>query len=40
LSAAPAWIEPDTMPMGNEFRLIEGKQSIHSHTMTADVKES
>ncbi|MCH4184908.1 MAG: molybdopterin-dependent oxidoreductase [Eggerthellaceae bacterium] len=39
LSAVPAWIEPDTMPMGNEFRLIEGKQSIHSHTMTADVKD-
>ncbi len=27
------------MPMGNEFRLIEGKQSIHSHTMTADIKD-
>lgn len=36
LSAAPAWIEPKVMPIGNEMRLIEGKQSIHSHTMTAD----
>lgn len=36
LSAAPAWIEPLKMPEGNQLRLIEGKQSIHSHTMTAN----
>lgn len=35
-TAAPSWIEPQTMPMGNELRLIEAKQPIHSHTMTAN----
>ncbi len=39
LSAAPEWIEPLTEPLGNELRLIEGKQAIHSHTMTADNEE-
>lgn len=34
--AVPSWIEPDVMPMGNELRLIEAKQPIHSHTMTAN----
>ena len=25
------------MPMGNEFRLIGGKQAIHTHTQTANI---
>lgn len=38
-TAAPTWVEPAVMPSGgNEFRLITGKQSIHSHTMTANCK--
>lgn len=38
-SAAPAWIAPASSPSGdNEFRLITGKQAIHSHTMTANCK--
>lgn len=36
LSAAPSWIEPEVMPMGDELRLIDAKQAIHSHTMTAN----
>lgn len=36
LTAAPSWIEPEVMPYGNELRLIEAKQPIHSHTMTAN----
>lgn len=34
------WIEPKFMPDPNkedEFRLIAGKQSIHSHTMTTNI---
>lgn len=38
-TAAPSWVEPAVVPAGgNEFRLITGKQSIHSHTMTANCK--
>jgi thiosulfate reductase/polysulfide reductase chain A len=31
------WIEPKVMPDKGEFRLIGGKQSIHSHTMTTSI---
>ncbi len=38
LSRTPVWVEPQTMPMGNELRLIGGKQAIHSHTQTANIE--
>ena len=34
--ASPGWLEPQVMPMGTEFRLIGGKQAIHTHTQTAN----
>ena len=37
--ASPGWLEPMVMPMGNEFRLIGGKQAIHTHTQTANNEE-
>lgn len=39
LSASPVWVEPLTMPMGNELRLIGGKQAIHSHTQTTNIED-
>lgn len=39
LSATPVWVEPAVMPMGNELRLIGGKQAIHSHTQTANIED-
>lgn len=39
LSASPVWVEPLTMPVGNDFRLIGGKQAIHSHTQTANIED-
>ncbi len=39
LSAAPVWVEPAVMPMGDELRLIGGKQAIHSHTQTANIED-
>ena len=27
------------MPMGDELRLIGGKQAIHSHTQTANIED-
>lgn len=35
----PTWIEPMVMPSGNNFRLIGGKQSIHSHGQTTDIAD-
>ena len=36
-SAAPVWVAPAVVPAGgSQFRLITGKQAIHSHTMTAN----
>jgi len=32
------WIEPKVSPEQGEFRLIGGKQSIHSHTMTTSIE--
>ena len=37
LPASPGWLEPLVMPGEGEFRLIGGKQSIHTHTQTANV---
>lgn len=31
------WVEPKVMPKKGEFRLIGGKQGIHSHSMTTNV---
>ena len=39
LSPYPVWVEPAVMPMGDELRLIGGKQAIHSHTQTANVED-
>ncbi|RDB56955.1 molybdopterin oxidoreductase [Paraeggerthella hongkongensis] len=39
LSAVPVWVEPAIMPIGNELRLIGGKQAIHSHTQTANIED-
>ncbi len=33
-----AWIPPKVTPKEGEFRLIGGKQSIHSHTMTTSIE--
>lgn len=38
LSATPVWMEPQTMPVGNELRLIGGKQAIHTHTQTGNIE--
>ena len=36
-TAAPTWVDPAVTPAGGtEFRLITGKQAMHSHTMTAN----
>jgi thiosulfate reductase/polysulfide reductase chain A len=32
------WVAPLVSPQGNEFRLIGGKQSIHSHQMTTSIE--
>ena len=39
LSPYPVWVEPAVMPMGDELRLIGGKQAIHSHTQTANIED-
>ncbi len=36
-SASPSWLEPLVMPKEGEFRLIGGKQSVHTHTQTCNV---
>lgn len=41
LSPCPVWVEPATMPdssRDDEFRLIGGKQPIHTNSTTAEVK--
>ncbi|WP_048600331.1 molybdopterin-dependent oxidoreductase [Rubeoparvulum massiliense] len=37
-NAVPQWYPPKTMPDENSFRLITGKQSIHSHSSTANLE--
>lgn len=39
LTATPEWLEPSVMPGSDDFRLIGGKQSIHSHTQTTDIED-
>ncbi|MEG0374268.1 MAG: molybdopterin-dependent oxidoreductase [Raoultibacter sp.] len=39
LPASPIWMEPETSPIGQQLRLIGGKQAIHSHTMTANIED-
>ena len=39
LSAVPVWTSPRTKPAGgNQFRVIGGKQAIHTHTQTANIE--
>ncbi|HIY83472.1 MAG TPA: molybdopterin-dependent oxidoreductase [Candidatus Rubneribacter avistercoris] len=39
LSAVPVWTSPRTKPVGgNQFRVIGGKQAIHTHTQTANIE--
>ena len=40
LPRCPVWMEPEVMPdaRAGEFRLIGGKQAIHSHTQTANIE--
>lgn len=40
LPRCPIWMEPEVMPdtEAGEFRLIGGKQAIHSHTQTANIE--
>ncbi len=35
--ASPGWLEPQVMPSEGQFRLIGGKQTIHTHTQTANI---
>lgn len=42
LSGCPVWVEPSTMPDADredEFRLIGGKQPIHTHSTTANIPQ-
>ncbi|MDO4290486.1 MAG: molybdopterin-dependent oxidoreductase [Eggerthellaceae bacterium] len=34
---SPTWVEPLVMPEEGQFRLIGGKQTIHTHTQTANI---
>ncbi len=34
---SPGWLEPKVTPGSGEFRLIGGKQAIHTHTQTANI---
>ena len=36
--ASPGWLEPLVTPGDGEFRLIGGKQAIHTHTQTANIE--
>lgn len=38
LPASPEWLEPRVTPGDGEFRLIGGKQAIHTHTQTANIE--
>ncbi len=35
---SPTWIEPLVMPGEGQFRLVGGKQTIHTHTQTANIE--
>lgn len=34
---SPTWVEPLVMPKEGQFRLVGGKQTIHTHTQTANI---
>ena len=36
--ASPGWLEPMVSPGEGQFRLIGGKQAIHTHTQTANIE--
>ena len=36
--ASPGWLEPLVMPGEGQFRLVGGKQAIHTHTQTANIE--
>lgn len=38
-SATPTWVAPATAAEEGKFRLVGGKQPIHSHTQTANIPE-
>ena len=38
LPASPGWLDPMVMPSEGHFRLIGGKQAIHTHTQTANIE--
>ncbi len=35
---SPTWVEPLVMPKEGEFRLVGGKQTIHTHTQTTNIE--
>ncbi len=37
-TASPSWLEPLVMPAEGQFRLIGGKQCIHTHTQTVNIE--
>ncbi len=39
LTATPEWLAPSVMPGSDDFRLIGGKQPIHSHTQTTNIED-
>ena len=36
--ASPGWLEPKVMPGEGQFRLVGGKQAVHTHTQTANIE--
>lgn len=36
--ASPGWLEPKVTPGEGQFRLVGGKQAIHTHTQTANIE--
>ena len=39
LTADVNWVDPKVMPSDGQFRLIGGKQAIHSHGQTTDIED-
>lgn len=35
---SPTWVEPLVMPGAGQFRLVGGKQTIHTHTQTTNIE--
>lgn len=36
--ASPGWLEPLVIPGEGQFRLVGGKQAVHTHTQTANIE--